>query len=96
MTDDRPHDSLAKQGRYVKFLLVIGSVLVVASCVATGMALSQDIHPLNTRADIEWQLDELVKIHDVCWQNQGCEVLPKEEIEALRNRVKELEQRSCT
>ena len=89
--------------RQVKLALVIGSILVVGSCIGIGVALSDDAIPaLNTKADIEWAVNELVKIHDFCFQHEGCAVIPKDirsqellEIEGLRRRVKELETGRC-
>lgn len=111
MTDDRPHESLASQGWRVKIILVLASLVVIGSCIATGVALSQEVKPevvtpilpLNTKADIEWAVEELVRIHDFCFQHQGCTVIAKEErakerieLETLRREVADLKNGRCT
>ena len=88
----------------MKVVLALSCLALVLSVLAIGVALSQEIkpedanviQPLNTKSDIEKAVDQLVKIHEFCWENKRCTVLKTEdyiqinkELQMLRRKVKE-------
>jgi len=87
--------------RQVKVVLAISCLALVLAFLAMGIALAQEIDPktikpIDNKDDIEKAVNQLVKIHEFCWENKGCMVLrtddykrDQEELKALRQKAKE-------
>jgi hypothetical protein len=86
--------------------LTLSSVFFICSAGSCALGFVQKVQaqeidpktikPIDNKADIEKAVNQLVKIHEFCWENKGCMVLrtedykrDQEELKVLRQKAKE-------